>query len=237
MESQLYDLLEERRAFESSQEGLRGKLKAAGAAIFGKPTQNQEHTFEERVSELRLHDNDAADRLVWSSEDRLGVILANLYALIRLRRHYPEEGNAAGAMNQAEQIVADVWELDDLFVDLIARRCVTGDEMRQLEGSVEALRVIGADKAIAVMSEAMPLFLKMTEPPDGYDEEYSRLLDDLVDLYEKLLDCDEDALAHLYEYAMARKADFVSVRTGRATVTQSISSSNCGSSQGPFLPI
>ena len=173
MKSQLYDLLEERRAFESSQEGLRGKLKAAGAAIFGKPTQNQERALKDKVLELRLHASDAADRLVWSSEGSLGVILANLYALIRLRSDYPEEGNAAVAMNQAEQIVADVRELDDFFVDLIARRCVTGDEMRQLEGSVETLRVIGADKAIAVMSEAMPLFLKMTDPPEGYDEEYS----------------------------------------------------------------
>ena len=233
MDTQLYELLEQRRALESSQEGLGGKLKAAGAAIFGKPTQNQEHTFEERVSELRLYENDAADRLVWSSEGSLGVILANLYALIRLRSDYPEEGYTAVPLNQTEQIVADVWELDDFFVDLIARRCVIGDEMRQLEGSVEALRVIGADKAIAVMSEAMPLFLKMTDPPEGYDEEYLRLLDNLVDLYEKLLDYDEDTLAHLYDYATARKADFVSVRTGRATVTQSSRSS----SQGPFLPV
>ena len=231
MATELYELLEQRRDLESEQKGLRGKLKATSAAILGKPVQNQERMFNERLSELRLHDHDAADRIVWPCEGNQGVLLANLHALIRLRRDYPGDETTAVALNQSEQTMLDVWELDDLFVDLIARRHVAADEMRQLERSVEALRLIGVDKAIAIMSEAMPFFSKMTEPEKGYSEEYSKLLDDLVDLYEKLVDCDEDTLAHLYDYVMARKADFASVRTSRAAVAQS------SGSQGPFLPV
>ena len=231
MATELYELLEQRRALESSQEGLGGKLKATSAAILGKPVQNQTHAFSERLLELRLHDRDAVDRLVWTCEGNQGVLLANLHALIRLRSDYPEEGNAAVALNQSEQTVVNAWELDDFFVDLIAHRHVTADEMKQLERGVESLKVIGADKAIAIMSQAMPLFSKMTEPEKGYSEEYSKLLDDLVDLYEKLVDCDEDTLARLYDYVMARKVDFASTRISRATATQS------GKNQSPFLPV
>ena len=217
MATELYELFEQMRDFGSEQRGLRDKLRAAGAAFLGKPTQDQEHTLIERLSGLRLHNHDATDRLVWPSEGNHGVLLANLYSLIKLRSDYPEEEDATVALNPSEQLVVDAWELDDLFVDLIARRRVTNEEMVQLERCVEAFKVIGADKAIAIMSEAMPLFSKMTEPEKGYSEEYAKLLDDLVDLYEKLLDCDEDTLAHLYDYVMARKADFAPSHTNRVT--------------------
>ena len=48
---------------------------------------------------------------------------------------------------------------------------------------------------------------------------------------QELLDCDEDTLAHLYDYVMSRKADFVPVCSSRAAVTQS------SANQSPFLPV